>query len=174
MSRVNGRPQSASGAIRFDFEPILALRQDDRRAAQWGGSAVVGPTRRRSLASRRRRGPVALRPRLSPGVPFSGCSVEGEIRRSTRVVKQGEEETEVSRVAGTRRGPPDRGGGLSAKGIKSPPTCLNSVPQLLQRCFRSCPDSSSQKCQCRNWIPSLPARSSCNGGSSPARRSIVA
>ncbi len=36
-----------------------------------GSPAVLGPSGSRSVASRRKRGPVALRPRLSPGVPLS-------------------------------------------------------------------------------------------------------
>ena len=52
-----------------------------------GGSAIVGPSRRRaeSTASRRRRGPVALRPRLSPGVPLARESVT-ELRGGTTAV----------------------------------------------------------------------------------------
>jgi hypothetical protein len=59
-------------------------------ALTFGGSAVLRVLRGvlKSLASRRRRGPVALRPRLSPGVLLSRCG-RAEIRRGTEVVKGG-------------------------------------------------------------------------------------
>ncbi len=47
-----------------------ALTSTQTPSYLFGSSAVLGPSWRPEWASRRRRGSVALRPRLSPGLPF--------------------------------------------------------------------------------------------------------
>src|SRR5215210_4946211 len=63
-------------------------RQTKASRATLGSPAVVGPAWRLAVecaASRRRRGPVALRPRLSPGVPLSRDGTQ-ELRVGTKDV----------------------------------------------------------------------------------------